>query len=262
MLKNSIQDNFQNTMDFASQGLLPDPFTIQNYAQLFGVVDPAYETLEYRVITWMFNSVVAAVVVTAFLIIFSAMAGYCFAKRDFIGKKVLYAVTIAILMVPPYVQVIPLYLELSRLGFVGTLLGVILPFLIQPFSVFLCTEFMRGIPDDYLEAARLDGYSEIQIFFRVVLPLSIPVLSVMVIINFIANWNAFIWPLLLLDSGVAGAPMLRTMPLGMFRINAELQEEAGVILALATIIIIPIFIILFLLQDYIKKGVTVEGLKG
>lgn len=261
MVKNSLQNHIQNTQDFVSQGLLPDPFTIRNYAQLFGVVDPNYETLQYRVITWMFNSVVAAGTVTAFLIIFSAMAGYCFAKRDFVGKKVLYATTIAILMVPPYVQVIPLYIELNRLDFVGSLLGVILPFLIQPFSVYLCTEFMRNIPDDYLDAARIDGYSELQIFFKIVLPLSMPVMSVMVIINFIGNWNAFIWPLLLLEQS-SNARFLRTMPLGMYSINAELQEQVGVILALATIIIIPIFIILFLMQDYIKKGVTVEGLKG
>jgi multiple sugar transport system permease protein len=261
MLKNSFQTNAQNTIDFLQQGLIPDPFTTKNYAQLFGIVDVPYETLEYRVITWLFNSFIAAVFVTMFLVFFSAMAGYVLAKRDFIGRRFLFTITIAIMMVPPYVQVIPLYLELNRLGFVGSLLGVIFPFLIQPFSIFLATEFMRGIPDDYLDAARVDGYSEFQIFRKIVLPLSIPVMSVMIIINLIANWNSFMWPLLILEQSEF-APVLRTLPLGIYKINAELQEQMGVILALATLIVLPIFIILFLAQDYIKKGVTVEGLKG
>jgi multiple sugar transport system permease protein len=261
MLKNSLQSNAQNTIDFAKQGLIPDPFTTRNYAQIFGLVPPSYETLEYQVITWLFNSIVTALFVTGFLVIFSAMAGYCLAKRNFVGRKLLFTLIIAIQMVPPYVQVIPLYLELNRLGFVGSLLGVIFPFLIQPFSIFLCAEFMRGIPDDYLDAARVDGYSEIEIFRKIVLPLSIPVISVMIIINIIGNWNAFMWPLLLLDQSEF-APLVRTLPLGMFHINAELQEQVGVILALATVIVLPIFVILFLAQDYIKKGVTVEGLKG
>ncbi len=261
MIKNSIQTNTQNIGPFETQGLIPDPLSIANYAQLFGLISPSYETLEYRVITWLFNSLVTAVSVTAFLVLFSAMAGYCLAKRDFIGRRALIAITVGIMFVPSYVQVIPLYLELNRLGFVGSLLGVIFPFLIQPFSVFLCTEFMRSIPDDYLDAARVDGYSELQIFWKIVLPLSLPVISVMTIINFIGNWNAFLWPLLLLDQS-SHAPDVRTLPLGIYRINAELQEEIGVVLALATIIVIPIFIILFLAQDYIKKGVTVEGLKG
>ena len=261
MLKNSVQSNAQNSLDFQKQGLIPDPFTTRNYAQIFGMENPTYETIEYRVVTWFFNSIVAAVLVTGFLVIFAAMAGYCLAKRDFIGRKVLFTITVAILMVPPYVQVIPLYFELSRLGFKGSLLGVILPFLIQPFSIFLCTEFMRGIPDDYLDAARVDGYSEFQIFRKIVLPLSIPVLSVMIIINFIGNWNAFMWPLLLLEQSDK-AHLVRTLPLGMVNVNSELQEQAGVILALATVIILPVFIILFLAQDYIKRGVSIEGLKG
>ena len=261
MLKNSLQTNSQNTIDFAKQGLIPDPFTTRNYAQIFGLVPAPYETLEYRVVTWLFNSLVAALLVTGFLVIFSAMAGYVLAKRQFVGRKLLFTLILAIMMVPPYVQVIPLYLELNRLGFVGSLLGVIFPFLIQPFSIFLCAEFMKGIPDDYLDAARIDGYSELDIFRRIVLPLSIPVISVMVIINIIGNWNAFMWPLLLLDSS-GFAPLVRTLPLGIYHINAELQEHVGVILALATVIVLPIFVILFLAQDYIKKGVTVEGLKG
>ncbi|PWI46842.1 hypothetical protein CEE45_14730 [Candidatus Heimdallarchaeota archaeon B3_Heim] len=261
MIKNSIQTNAQNSVDFAQQGLIPDPFTTRNYAQIFGLVPAPYETLEYQVVTWLFNSIVTALFVTGFLVIFSAMAGYCLAKRNFIGRKLLFTLIIAIQMVPPYVQVIPLYLELNRLGFVGSLLGVIFPFLIQPFSIFLCAEFMRGIPDDYLDAARVDGYSEFEIFRKIVLPLSIPVISVMVIINIIGNWNAFMWPLLLLDQSEF-APLLRTLPLGIYHINAELQEQAGVILALATVIVLPIFVILFLAQDYIKKGVSVEGLKG
>ena len=190
------------------------------------------------------------------------MAGYVLAKRQFVGRKLLFTMVIGIMMVPPYVQIIPLYLELNRLGFVGSLLGIILPFLIQPFSIFLAAEFMKGIPDDYLDAARIDGYSEFEIFRKIVLPLSIPVISVLIIINLIANWNSFIWPLLILDSGVVSAPELRTLPLGMYRVNSQLEEQMGVILALSTLIILPIFIILFLAQDYIKKGVTVEGLKG
>jgi len=261
MLKNSFQTNAQNTVDFAQQSLIPDPFTTRNYAQIFGIVDPFYATLEYRVITWLFNTLVAAVLVTAFLVIFAAMAGYVLAKRQFIGRKLLFTMVIAIMMVPPYVQIIPLYLELNRLDFVGSLFGLIFPFLIQPFSIFLAAEFMRSIPDDYLDAARVDGYSEFEIFRKVVLPLSIPVISVLIIINLIANWNSFIWPLLLIEQ-TSSAPQLRTLPLGIYRINAELQEQIGVILALSTIIIIPLFIILFLAQDYIKKGVTVEGLKG
>ncbi|MHA1974481.1 MAG: carbohydrate ABC transporter permease [Candidatus Hodarchaeales archaeon] len=261
MLKNSLQTNYQNTLDFQKQGIFPDPFTTQNYAQLFGLVPPPYETLEYRVVTWLFNSIVAAVSVTIFLVIFSSMAGYVLAKREFVGRRLLFTLTIAIQMVPSYVQVIPLYIELNRLNFVGSLLGVILPFLIQPFSIFLCAEFMRGIPDDYLDAARIDGYSEFEIFRKIVLPLSVPVLSVMFIINIIGNWNAFMWPLLLLDQSDL-AVQLRTLPLGIYRINAELQEQVGVILALATVIVIPIFVILFLAQDYIKRGVSVEGLKG
>ena len=96
---------------------------------------------------------------------------------------------------------------------------------------------------------------------KIVLPLSTPVISVLIIINLIANWNAFLWPLLLLEQS-RYAVQLRTLPLGVYQVNYQLQEQVGVILALSTLVVIPMFIILFLAQDYIKKGVTVEGLKG
>ena len=115
MLKNSFQTNAQNTVNFVQQGLVPDPFTTRNYAQIFGLVQPAYETLDYRVITWLFNSLVAALLVTIFLVIFSAMAGYVIAKRQFVGRRWLFALIIGIMMVPPYVQVIPLQFSIILL---------------------------------------------------------------------------------------------------------------------------------------------------
>jgi ABC-type glycerol-3-phosphate transport system permease component len=204
------------------------------------------------------NSFIMAVGCTVASLLFSSLSGYAFAKFEFPGKEVLFFVFIlAALMIPFEVIVIPLYLLFNRLGLVNTYLGIMGPSLLSAFGIFIMRQFIVSIPDDYLDAARIDGYSELQIFFYIIIPLSRPALATLGTIKFIWAWNDFLWPLVMVTS-----EEMRTVMLGLSTYTGLWHTDYNVVTAAAFLSVIPLLIIYLFLQNFVIEGMTMTGLKG
>jgi multiple sugar transport system permease protein len=228
---------------------LPETWTFSNYSRLFTKLNfPRY----------FFNSVLVAGSVVVANIVFCSMVGYALAKLNFVGKRLIMLLVLATLMVPGSVTVIPLFVLMSKLGLVNTYWAVILPFAVGPFGVFLMRQFMLGIPNDLLEAARVDGAGEFRIFWKVVAPLSWPGMAALGIITFLGSWNNFLWPLIVLTD-----EHMYTLPvaLGTFAIGQH-QADYGLLMAGAAALVIPIVVVFLLLQRQFTESVANTGIKG
>jgi multiple sugar transport system permease protein len=224
-----------------------DP-TLDNYSVLLGRLDfPAY----------FVNSTVVAVATTAGNLLFCAAAGYALAKLRFPGSRLLFAVVLGTIMVPGIVTLVPLFVLVSNLGLVNTYAGLVLPFLAQAFGVFLMRQFMLSIPDDLLEAARIDGAGEWRIFWRIVLPLSRPPLATLGILTFLASWNNFLWPLV-----VATTESRYTLPvaLALYSVGQN-RARYDLLLAGSVLIVVPVLVVFVLLQRHFVRGIATTGLK-
>jgi multiple sugar transport system permease protein len=226
----------------------PDTPTLANYRQLFDRLDfPRFFT----------NSTLVALAVTAGNLVFCSMVGYALAKLDFAGKRLLFALVLGMLMVPGVVTFVPLFVLVSNLGLVDTYPGLILPFLVTPLGVFLMRQFMSGLPDDLIEAARIDGAGEWRIFARVIVPLCGPALATLGILTFLSSWNNFLWPLV-----VAQSEDRYTLPvaLALYSVgqNATLY---GLLLAGSVVIIVPVIVLFVALQRYFVQGIATTGIK-
>lgn len=227
---------------------LPDDPTTANYRELFDRLDfPRY----------FFNSTLVAVAVTAGNLLFCSMLGYALAKLEFPGKRVLFGVLLATLMVPSIVTFMPLFVLVSNMGLANTHLGLILPFVVGALGVFLMRQFITSIPDELLDAARIDGAGEYTIFFRIVLPLCGPALATLAILTFLGSWNAFLWPLV-----VASTEDMYTLPvaLALFSIG---QQESDVALQMAgsVVVVLPVVLLFIALQKYVTQGIATVGIK-
>ncbi|WP_028279334.1 carbohydrate ABC transporter permease [Arthrobacter sp. H5] len=222
--------------------------TLDNYTELFVRLDFA---------TFFANSLIVAVFVTAGNIVFSSMVGYALAKLDFAGKKVLFMLVLGTLMVPGVVTFVPLFVLTANLGLVNSYPGLILPFLIAPLGVFLMRQFMLSLPDELIEAARIDGASEWRIFLRVIMPLCGPAVATLTILTFLASWNNFLWPLV-----VATSEDRYTLPvaLALYSVGQN-AAEYGLMMAGAVVVVVPILLIFVLLQKYFVQGIALTGIK-
>lgn len=209
------------------------------------------------VVQWTTNSIFVSVAVTATQVLTCAMAGYAFAKKRFPGSNVLFYMYIASMMIPGQVTLVPLFLIMSKLNFLDTYWGLILPGIAGPFGVFLMKQFLSTLPNSLIEAATIDGCGEWQIFLKVILPLSKAGLAVLAIFTFMGQWNEFLWPLIITNSA-----KMRTLPVGLALLQEELPMQYGLLMAAATYAAIPMIIIFFMFQKYFLKGVTVGALKG
>jgi multiple sugar transport system permease protein len=229
---------------------LPDSiFNISNYQEVFA---------RQPFGRFMINSVVISASATVTSLIFSSLAGYAFAKYQFPGKEIIFfGLILSVLMIPFEVIVIPLYLMYSRAHLNNTLLGVMGPSLISAFGVFVMRQFMQSVPDDYIDAARIDGMSEFGIFVRIVLPLSGPALATLGTVKFIWTWNEFLWPLIMVESD-----SVKTVTLGVASYVGMWFTDYEVVTAATTLSVIPTLIIFILLQNMVVRGMTMTGLKG
>lgn len=232
----------------APLNFLPENATLDNYTQLFQRLDFA---------TFFTNSVIVAVFVTLGNIAFSSMVGYALAKLEFAGKRVLFALVLGTLMVPGVVTFVPLFVLTSNLGLVNSYPGLILPFLITPLGVFLMRQFMMSLPDDIIEAARIDGASEWRIFLRVIMPLCGPAVATLTILTFLGSWNNFLWPLV-----VATSEDKYTLPvaLALYSVGQNASQH-GLMMAGAVVIVIPVLLIFVVLQRYFVQGIALTGIK-
>jgi multiple sugar transport system permease protein len=228
--------------------LWPHDATLANYGSLFDRLDfPAYFT----------NSAVVAVLTTLGNLLFGSAAGYALAKLPFAGKRLLFGIVLGTLMVPSIVTIVPLFVLSSNLGLVNTLAGLILPYLAQAFGVFLMRQFILSIPDDLLEAARIDAASEWRIYWQIVLPLCRPALATLGILTVLASWNNFLWPLV-----AATEEETYTLPvaLALYAIGQN-RTEYDILLAGAVVIVLPVIIVFLLLQRHFVRGIATTGLK-
>jgi multiple sugar transport system permease protein len=228
---------------------LPTAPTTNNYTRLFDQLDfPRF----------FFNSSVIALAVTVGNLLFCPMLGYALAKLRWRGKRLIMGLVLATLMVPAGITLIPNFILMSNLGLVNTYPGLILPFLAGPFGVFLMRQFMLGVPNELLEAARIDGAHEFRIYWSVVMPIATPVLATLGILTFLGNWNSFLYPLVM-----AQEQNMYTLPVALatFATN-QYQADHGMLMAGSVVLVLPVLLIFILFQRWITEGIATTGLKG
>ena len=227
---------------------LPQAPTTQNYDDLFNKANfPRY----------FFNSTLVALVVTAGNLVFCSMIGYALAKLRFRGRTALFVLVLATLMVPGMVTFVPLFVFVTNAGLANSYPGLILPFLVSPFGVFLMRQFFSGLPDDLMDAGRVDGTSELGIFARIMLPLTRPALATLGILTFLTSWNNFLWPLV-----AAQSQEKYTLPvaLSLFSTGQD-ATNYGLLLAGSVLVITPIIALFIMLQRYFIQSVAATGIK-
>jgi multiple sugar transport system permease protein len=203
------------------------------------------------------NSLMVVAASTIGYLFFSSLTGYAFAKGTFRGKQFFFVAFLTTLLIPFETRMIPLYLLMKDLHLNDTLPALVVPFLVGGFGTFLMRQYISTIPDDLIQAARIDGASEFLIFWRIILPLSVPALAALAIVNILWRWNDVLWPLLVISD-----PHKYTVTLGLAFEGKSQGTYTGVALATATIAIMPVLIAFVLLQRRIIGGITMGGVKG
>ena len=228
--------------------LIPEDPTLENYRKFF----------ERDGWTYVRNSVIVSVSVTLIVVLTSSMAGYALAKIPFPGRHGLFLTLLTGLMIPFEVVLIPLFVLIVKLELANSFLGIILPMCASPCGIFVMRNFLQSLPNDLLDAARIDGDSEFGIFWRVVLPLSRPALAALSTIIFITSWSAFLWPLL-----ASSGKETRTLPVAVSMANQlGFSANYGMMMAAATVTFVPALVIYLVFQRYFIEGITMTGLKG
>lgn len=205
------------------------------------------------------NSLLVTIVTTLGILFTSSLTGYGFAKFRFPGRDLLFLLVLATMMIPFFVVLIPVFYIVKQLGWVDSYLGLIMPNIVTAFGIFLMRQFMLGLPDELLDAARIDGASELRIYWRIVLPLAGPALGALAILAFVYQWNSFLWPLVIIRS-----PRLATIPIGLnsLRVYASNADVINLQMAGATLGIVPVILVFALLQRYFVQGIALTGIKG
>lgn len=208
---------------------------------------------------WMLNSFVVAGGIALFAVITSTCAGYAFGKKQFPGRTLLFWLILMTMMLPRQIYIIPLFVLMKDLAWFNSYQGMIAPWLVYPFGIFLMRQFMQSIPDELLEAGKMDGASELQLFGHIILPLSRPAIGAIAIFAFMAGWNDYLWQLV-----VTNKEQWLTLPVGVAKLTASGvgSIDVGVGMAGATFAFIPMLLIFLLFQSYFIKGITVGALKG
>ncbi len=227
---------------------IPDKPTLAAYVKVFSKF-PFFQTIG--------NSLFISVSFTLVTLLSASMAAFAFAKMKFPKADFLLKIYLATMMLPSQVTMIPLFVVMNKLGLINTYSSVILPSIFKPFAVFLLVQQMRKIPDDYLDAARIDGATIFGVYRRIALPLCVPTLATLSITSFMEVWNDYLWPLLMLtDKGKM------TLPIALSTLNGQYSTEYNVLMAGSLISMIPIILIYIFAQKYFKDGMMAGGIKG
>ncbi|WP_077609821.1 carbohydrate ABC transporter permease [Clostridium sp. Marseille-P2415] len=205
---------------------------------------------------YFFNTVFTSLIATFLTIVVNVMSGYAFAKYHFKGEKILFGIVLATLMVPLEVIMIPIFKVIVAVNLYNSLWGLIIPAVASPTAVFLVRQYYMGIPDAYMEAARIDGASESNILMRVMLPLVKPVISVLCIFSFMWRWNDYLWPKLVINSRER-----YTIQLALANYSGEYSVDWNSLLAMSVVSMIPVIVVFITLQKYIIGGMTAGGVK-
>ncbi len=238
-----VLTNFQNLFNKRTAPLF----------QIFGIEGPTAPAA-FR---WLINTVFMSVAAMLLTCLTAAMAGYALAKKRFRGRSILFGLIVCAMALPKQVILIPLLREMSALGLYDTLWAVIFPTVGWPFGVFLMKQFAESIPDEILEAARVDGSSELRTFGTIVFPMIKPGVGALAIFTFINSWNDYFMQLIMLTSGANF-----TMPLGIATLQAETSVDTGLLMAGAALASIPIIVVFLIFQKYFTQGITMGAVKG
>jgi len=228
----------------------PDPLTFQAYERILGATDTP-------VVRWFLNSLVAATANAALVVATSSLAAYALARLEFRGKKVVSALIISTLFVPPVILVVPNYEIVGRLYWLDTLVAIIVPTAAGAFGVFFLRQFFIGLPKELEESAYLDGANRWQVFTRIVLPLSRPALATLGLLSFLTNWNDFLWPVYVLFS-----PENQTLQAGLSTLQSANSVRYDLLMAGAVVASVPVLLLYMLSQRFVIEGVSRSGIKG
>jgi multiple sugar transport system permease protein len=226
---------------------LPSPVTFEHYASLFARLNLGRA---------MLNTLLLSSAITAVSLLCNSMAGYAFAKLRFPGRSRLFALLLATLVVPPQVTVLPLFLEVRALGLVNSFGGVLVAAIATVFGIFLVRQFALAIPDELLDAARLDGASEWRIYWTVVLPLLRPILVTLGAFTFLSAWNDFMWPLVVLTD-----ESKYTLPLAIANLSGEHVQDTELMMAGAVVTVVPVLLLFLAVQKQYVAGILMGGVK-
>ena len=234
--------------DVFQPGILPANPTLENYAHVLN---------KTGYIRWFLNSVGVAAVTTISVLFFDSLVGYTLAKMKFPGKEIIFVIILSTVMIPTEMLVIPWYVSALKLGIADSYAAIALPGLISAFGVFLMRGFFEGIPDELFDAARMDGMGEFGLFTRIGLPLVKPALAALGIFTFLGNYNAYLWPLIIIQSA-----NMRTLPVGIALFSGESGAQWQLIMAASSLAVIPVLLVFAVFQRQIIEGVVLTGVKG
>lgn len=246
----SLATSFKTIPDSVGIGLIPHPWTTQAWREIWS---------QYDFKLFIRNSLFLAVVVTACNIFLAGLGGYAFARLRFPGRNLLFLLVLGTLMVPDQLRLVPVFVMLTRWGLVFSFKGYILISLVTATNLFFMRQYFHTIPRDFEEAAKLDGAGYFKTFWRVMLPLALPAISALAILQFQGTWNDFFWPLILFGQGT---PHLYTVQLGLAQLQFTYSSLYPEIMAGSVIAILPILVIFLVFQRYFISGVVSAGVKG
>lgn len=230
---------------------IPQHFSLENYSVVL------FSNAKAPLLRWVWNSFFTASTHTLLVLFVSSLAAYAYARMEFPGRDVIFAVLMATMMVPGVINFVPAYLIVDKLGWVDTYLALILPGLGGVFGVFLLRQFFKGIPKDLEDAARIDGAGSFRIWWKIMLPLSMPALVTLGVFTFMGHWNDFLWPLIVTNSAE-----MRTLPPGLTMFQSQYISFYGKLTAGAVISAVPVLLVFLFAQRYFVKGIALSGLKG
>jgi len=236
------------TGEASSARLLPIDPTLAHYRTLFGRLDVA---------RYAWNSALLAAVVTTVSLLVNAMAGYAFAKLRFRGRDAIFRVLLGALVVPAQVGMLPLFLLLKELGLINTYAGVVIPGIASIFGIFLVRQYALSLPDSVLDAARVDGASELRTWWSIALPAFRPILTTLGIFTFMGTWNDFLWPLIVLSDDT-----MFTLPVALANLLGEHAQDVELMMAGAVVTVLPMVVLFLALQRFYVEGVVTGSVKG
>jgi multiple sugar transport system permease protein len=250
MLSTSFKTNLEATQ--LPPNWIPENFTTEAYSTIFATGES-----QTPVLRWFLNSIVAASAQTALVLVTASMAAYALARINFPGRNLLFAAIIMTLFIPQFVFLMPNYLIVDAFGWLDTLLAVIVPGAAGAFGVFFLRQFFVSMPHELEEAALVDGANRLQIFLRIILPLSKAPLATLAVLSFLVNWNDFLWPVYVLFS-----PKSLTLPPGLSILQNAYTTDYAVIMAGGVVASVPVLLVFIFAQKYVIQGVSRSGLKG
>ncbi|MFQ5603072.1 MAG: carbohydrate ABC transporter permease [bacterium] len=229
--------------------ILPSQFTLSSYVKVFEKIP---------IVRAFFNSLFVALTVTAGVLVFGSMIGYALSRLHFRGRDTIFYLVLFTMMIPFQIILIPLYILMVKFGWVNSYLSLIVPWLVSALGIVLFRQYFQSVPQDVIDAARIDGCNELQIIFRIIWPISVPTLITVGILTFMTTWNEVLWPLIVIrEHDLMTMPQLVTI----FTVGGQAESLLGVQLAAATLLALPVIIAYAFFQKYFIESMATSGLK-